>query len=156
MTIVNKYKKHILIIVLIAISFVLGKYTTPSKVETIEVEKIVEVVKEQKDKKEAGIVHEKELRRTDGTVEIERTRIYANHERTATESNRVQETYKSTKTETLPNHQVSIMYQLHSKDDNTTNYKVAYQTRILSSLYAGAYVVPDSKLEYGIIISLGF
>lgn len=152
----KQYYKYIIILVALVISFLLGKYSSPSKTEIIEKEKIVEVVKENKDKKEIGVIHETELHKPDGTREVKRTTVYANQERTNTESIRDKETFKSTKTETLPNHQVSLLYRLHSKVDDKSDYTLAYQTRLFSSFYVGGYVTPDSKLEYGLILSLGF
>jgi hypothetical protein len=142
--------------VLIVLAFVAGRYSMPSKVEIKEVEKIVKVEVESKEKREKGTIHEIEKRRSDGSVEIERTTVYDNTEVNKKETKSSHEKTSITKMENLPDYQVGALYRLSSKDDSSNRFTVVVNRRLLGSIYGGAYVKPDSELEYGISLSVGF
>lgn len=149
-------KKYVVISIIVLLAFVAGRYSGPSEVKTIEVEKIVEVTKESSDKKEIGFIHENEIKRPDGTIETKRIKIYANQNLTKKEQNSSKVNTKVAETKTLPEHQIGVLYRLYSKTDKRDSYIFTYQKRIVSSIYFGGYVKPDSQLEYGLLLSVGF
>lgn len=143
--------KYILALLIGIISFILGKYSNPSKIEIKEIEKVVTIEKQSSDKDEKGIVYEKEIIKEDGTKEITRTKIYQTQETIKKESFASRETFKSIKKSFLPEHQVGLLYTLKDND-----YGITYQKRIFSSLYIGGYFINGTEKQYGLNVSLGF
>ena len=146
-------KNYLYIVLGLVVAFVLGKYSSPTKTEVKEVIKTVTVVKEVTKKDERGTIHEKEVIRKDGTKEITRSIVYQKEESQEKESKSSTESLKISKSTNLPEHQVGLLYNLKTKDDN--KYSITYQKRIFSSLYIGGFASTDVK-EYGLSISLGF
>lgn len=143
---------------MIAVSFYLfGRYSNPNKslsVSQIKAQTRIETILNVVDK---GTVHEKEIKRPDGTTEVERITVYDKSQTNQTINQKESESIKIKKTENSPNNQLVLMYRLdsNSSDQISKRIKVGYQFRILNNLYFGGYVAPTSSPEYGLVLSLG-
>lgn len=136
-------KKYLIVLALLVISYTLGYYTKPSKVEVRQVEKTV------KDTKERGTIIEKETIKPDGSKVITRKIKYEETSKEQTKKETV-EKYKA-----LPNNLLSIQHRLDNSVLVPRN-TVVYQRRVFSSFYFGGYVDVDKKPGYGLSLTLGF
>lgn len=136
-------KKYIVTIVLVAISFTLGYYAKPVKVETKIVEKYI------KDTTIRADVDEHEVIKPDGTKTITRKIKYEEKSKEQKEK-QITEKYKG-----LPNHLLGLQHRLDTQTMVPRN-AVTYSYRMFSSLYIGTYVEVDKKPGYGVSLTIGF
>ena len=128
-----------------ALCFSAGKFLSPAKVETKEVERIVYKERTDTTKK----VDKKETIHPDGTRVIE----------TASETKRVKDTsadiesQKETKTTSRPDWRVSLNY-VPSYSNHVQIYGLDIQRRVFSEIYVGAFV--NTQKQIGLSISMGF
>lgn len=135
-------KKYLLILVGLFISFTLGYYSKPAKVETKIVEKLI------KDTSIRADVDEHEVIKPDGTKTITRKIKYEEKSKEQKEK-QTTEKYKG-----LPNNLISVQRRMDDTIQNKVN--VSYQRRIFSSLYFGVYGEIGPNPGYGLSLTLGF
>ncbi len=151
---VQTLKKYAVYTLVLVCTFVAGIYSRPAKVEVKETIKVVTVTKEVETTKEVGVIHEKEIKRPDGTTEITRTRDYT---RVTDRTNESKTDKTSSRTETTSNlhkHQISILSKVGSSDDRSL-YTLMYSHRLFSTFYGT--VSTDTELsEFKLGLTWGF
>lgn len=139
-------KQAALTIMVGAICFSAGKFSTPAKIETKEVEKIVYKERTDTTKK----TDKKETIHPDGTRVIE----------TVTETKRTKdksadiETKKETATTNRKDWLVTIGYAPATYAKSEQSYSLSIQRRMFSEVYLGAYVTTEKTI--GLTIGVGF
>src|SRR5689334_1408695 len=89
-------------VVLSAVTFSLGRFSSPKKVEVKEVEKIVYVEKEKKEREQNVKETEKETRLPDGTIITERTKTKETQTKTESQIQAQEDKTTSRTTESQP------------------------------------------------------
>jgi hypothetical protein len=141
-----KKKKIFVVSVLCLVCFSLGRFASPAKIETKEVEKIVYKERVTQDRRTVT----RETKRPDGTVIKERdTQV-----RTDRNTDASSETSKETKTTNRPDWRLSGGYIPAVPGFQEPRFQVGLEHQILSDLYAGLYVTSDRNI--GLSISIGF
>jgi hypothetical protein len=157
--------KHIVIvIILLAASFMVGRYTTPTKTKTVVEEKVVEkeVVKfvevqaktEKKDVETVVIeiispdgTIRKETKIVDKTVLEEQKKIDLNKQTDQTRISKREETTESSSSEWM----VSLMVSAKENNISEQNFGVHVQRRIIGPFYLGVY----GEQNKGVGLSIG-
>lgn len=143
-------KKYAVYTLILLLTFLGGRYSKPTKVEIREVEKIV--VRTTETQKETGVVHEKETRKRDGTIVIERRTDYRKESNTDTRMSKT--SIKETKTSYLPQFQVTTLYRLDTVEPRP-KYTLGLSYRLFGSVYLTGQT--DERLDYkGIGLTIGF
>lgn len=149
----DKAKQYGFVGILICISFILGKYSTPSTTETSRTTSNLHQTAETKTA-ENKLVHESEVRAKDGTIKITRVIEYRKAEQN-TSSTKLQTSSEVRKeTKNLPDYQITGGYLLRSPNENQ-RYSLGLSMRVFGSLYVGVDTTTDLK-EQRVFLTLGF
>ena len=149
-----KSKQILIALFLVAVSFSVGRFTGPAKVEVREVEK---VVYQEKTKKDVERTVERNTRETvlpDGTIIRETLQSRNTKSKTDIDKNVTSETSKESITDNRPKWLINGRYIPAIPGFQETKYQLGLERQILSDLYGGIYVTSDRNI--GLSISIGF
>ena len=149
----ERIKLYGIIILLVCVSFILGKYSNPSTTETKTATSNLQSTTETSSK-ENGVVHESEVRLKDGTIKINRTVDYT--KQTQSKSDTKLQTSNTSRKETkyLPDYQITVSYSLR-KPNEAARYSLGLGMRMFSSMYLGVNTNADLSAQQ-VYISVGF
>lgn len=138
----------------VAIGYTVGRYSTPAKVETREVERVVYRDRVVKDQRRDATTRTKETRLPDGTKIKETVR----DERTDTRSDATREAVSDkkmeTKTQSRPDWRLGVVYYPTLPGFQGEAFGVNVERRIISEIYLGVSASTESRL--GLVVSFGF
>jgi hypothetical protein len=149
-----KSKQILIALILVAVSFSVGRFTGPAKVEVREVEK---VVYQEKTKKDVERTVERNTRETvlpDGTIIRETLQSRNTKSKTDTDKNVTQETSKESVTTNRPTWRAGFGFNPEIPGYQEPIYSIRLERQVLSELYVGVSL--DSKKQAGLTISIGF
>lgn len=141
----NNLKLAILTIILCLLSFVGGKYSSPEKIKTVEV---VKIIKEKETEKEQ-VVTKKEVINKDGSKTIE-TRIESKEKSKELVKS---ESKKETEIQNRSEYRLGLVYVPSISGVQDKNIIVEIQKKIVSDIYIGLSV--SEKKEIGLSINIG-
>lgn len=135
-------------IIIAVISFSVGKFSTPAKVETKEVEHIVYKDRVVVDEKKDVVTRTKETEMPDGT----KVKETVTEDKSASHSDASQALDRdleiTSKTENRPDWRIGATYSREGV------YGAVIERRLLSEIYVGVIGSSDSRV--GVIVSVGF
>lgn len=135
--------KYVLAALIISVAcFFLGKYTTPTKVEIKEVEKIV--YRETKKKNTDKVI----------TISPDGTKVTTIKTQTETNSELDKQSDKSNTIKNRPGYRINILYFPMVLNNEKEIYILDVQRNIFSELYIGVSI--STQQNIGISLSLGF
>lgn len=137
--------KALIVLAIAGLSYGLGRYLQPAKVEVREVIKEVKVVERDTE------YIDREVRRPDGTIERERIE----RERTKVDERRESDTSKIV-SNLKPQWKVQALAGANPTDFNKQDiyYGVGIERRVFGSLFAGGWV--NTRKEVGVSVSFEF
>ncbi len=147
-------KKYIVMMVLLVAAFSAGRFSSPAKVETKEVEKSVQQTDESVNRNQNVTEVTKETRLPDGTVIKETRKEKETSTQKESESLTDKEKSSSKVVENRPDWRVGGIYEPGFSSFQSDSYTLMLERRMFSELYLG--VSYSSRNTVGIAISLGF
>lgn len=141
-----EYKRYALAGLALALAFSAGRFSAPVKVETREVEHVVDNV----NRNQNVIETTKETRMPDGTV-VKETR---KEKETSTQTERESQTSKTQNIENRPGYRIGILYEPAIKGFQNQSGALILEKRIFSEVYIGISV--STNHTAGVTLSLGF
>lgn len=149
----NKFKFLGLAGLACLISYSAGRFTSPAKVETIEVERVVYKDRVVKDTEKDVTTKTKETTLPDGTKIKETTKEDKSKSKSERESSAASEIIKEMKTENRPNWRVAGIYSPALPNQETT-YGLTIERRIVGEVFLGVTASTDKTV--GLVLSFGF
>jgi hypothetical protein len=150
-----KYKKQIAVaILLLAVAYSIGRFSTPAKVEVREVEKVVYRERVKKDEDRRSTRNTRETRLPDGTVIKESVRTIDRRTVTDTSREGSSQIERSQVTENRPGYRIGIQYVPPIANFQPQRYGLYVERRLFAELYLGLAV--DSNKTIGASVSIGF
>lgn len=147
-------KLVITVIVIAAVAFALGRFSSPKKMEVKEVEKIVYRDRETKEKDQNVKEVEKETRLPDGTVIKEKTKIKETQSRTLTETESQKDQRSEKRIENRPSWRIGLSYEVPYRDVQEVHYSLILERRLFGEVYFGGIISTDRTV--GLMLSFGF
>ncbi len=139
---------------LVVIAYSVGRFTTPAEVQIKEVEQIVYVERETKERDQNVTEKETETRYPDGTVVKEKIKTKETKTVTEKETESSKTKLTESKTESRPSYRVGLGSQVDIKDFREIHYTLMIERRLFSELYLGGMYSTNQTI--GIILTLGF
>lgn len=141
------------VICIAAVSYSIGRFTGPTKVETKEVEKVVYVDRVVKDIDKDVQTTTKVTTKPDGTKVVETTREDKSKIHTDENKSGASEVTRETKTEDRPDWRLGAFYKPYMLNRNM-EYGAVIERRVLGEVYAGVMV--DNDRSVGFVVTVGF
>ncbi len=142
------------ILIVAAVAFSIGRFSSPSKVEIKQVDRIVYQERETKEKDQNVTRTERETKLPDGTIIKEKTEVKETQTHSEKKTQGENLKISSQKVETRPSWNVGLGYEIPIEDVHRVHYSITVQRRLFSEVYLGGMVATDKTI--GIVISLGF
>jgi hypothetical protein len=147
-------KKAIIPLAVILVSYSIGRYSSPAKVEIKEVERVVYKENESKDRNLNSNEHYIETVRPDGTIIKERIKIKEYQTRTDRSSESERESSKEKLIENRPDWSFGLVYEPIVPGFQEERYTGIIERRILGEIYLG--LAGSSEGTFGLSFSIGF
>jgi hypothetical protein len=151
---VSAVNKWVFVLIVALVSFSAGKFSSPTKVETREVERVVYRDRTIKDVAKDVIKRTTVVTKPDGTVT--RETIVEDRSKAHSDSTSEGSSEKSvlTKVDSRPDWRIGGIFKPDVYGFQTYEYAVTLERRIIGEVYAGLSVSSDKTL--GIVLSIGF
>ncbi len=149
-----KFKKQLIAILVIALAYLAGRYSSPSEVEIREVEKIVYKESKSKDQNENIKKHKKKTVLPDGTIIEEEISEKEKETRTKTETQIDQEKESYSKITNRPSWSVGLVYEPAIKGFQQVHYTGLIEKRMFGEVYLG--LAGSDEGTFGLVFRLGF